>query len=615
MRTARALAFTVTLATSIALAACGPAADPTATTAPQPTATKVVAATATTGAPIATSAAATATRPAATATVAEVKNRPVPVVAAPVNPLAKKGGIYREGLSNDFPFDYSVWSGSLGANMAQGGVTADTLLQRNEFVPDKGDQILSNVAYDWWVDGPGTTWTFKLRDNVKFSDGVKFTCADAKFSLDAIRLGRDAKGSELSASPRGKWFARVKDTKCADDYTLNITTEGQLPSLPASLSIGSITMNGRHVFEGNLKLMTTQSGPGIGAWVQYAVVAPEFIKYKRNADYWDQPFPYMDEYWWVGLGSSTASTAAFRVGRLEGGPAPSKDVRAQMIAEGRAIQPSKGASDSMTFYQANWTKSPWNDKRFSLALRCAVDSRKAIETAQNGEGFEGPVFPLSTVPGGSPWSISEADWKAVHPCHGPSGDPANMEKRRQIAKDLLKEMGFTAENPAKPTGYTTKDDQTFVSVINDLALVGIQVQYITVTTQQRYDIQVNALKDILQQGAVDSRRDPDHWLYGRFYSTSDRNYGKYVNAELDALIDQQSKTLDATKRNQLLNQIEKLILRDNAQIIIYHTQSTKVFASWVKDYYYGQPDNRQNTSYRLTRAWIDQETFKKFGAQ
>ncbi len=601
------------VAVALAGAACGPTAEPTATVKPQSTGAVTVAATATTAATPTTAAATATTRAAAvaTATVAEAKVRPLPVLAMPpANPLAQKGGVFRT-LNSREPEDFAAWESASGTVLAVGIVTTDSLLDRNEFEAGKSEQILANVAYDWWTDAKGTTWTFKLKEGVKFHDGKGMTCADAEFSLETIRDGRDATGATLRRSPRGAWLRRVTDIRCADDHTLVMTTDGPLASLPASLAVSSFSVMPKHVFEGHLQLTQTQAWPGIGPWMFEERKPTEYIKYKRNPDYWNKPYPYLDSYQFISTGSNTAAQAAMRVGRAETGATFPRATTEELIAQGKVYQPVKGVSDGFLGYQANWTREPWKDPRFSLALRCAMDSAKEIKTGEDGNGFEGPAFPLAKDEGGSEWAITEEEWKAVHPCHGPSGDEVNMEKRRQIARDLMGQMGFTAQNPAKPTSYREGTDRAWESLLEDLAKVYIVPQVRAVTNPQRYDIQTNADADILQQGFVTSRRDPDHWLYEQYYSKSDRNYGRYANAEVDALIDKQSKTLDKVERKKIINQIEKILLKDNAKIVVRHSQNNRIFATWVNDIYWGEPGNSQNTSVKLARVWIDQAKMKQ----
>ncbi len=598
-------------------AACGPTAESTATTAPA-TPTKA-AATATTGAastatvasqPTATRAAATVA--AATATVAEVKLRPVPVVAAPPpNPQAQKGGVYRVLATTD-PTDFGIWDSSQGGTFTPAVPAVDALLDTNVYQPGKLSQVLPSLSYDWWTDATGTKWTFKLREGVKASDGVAFTCADAKFSLDTIRLGRDAKGTQMRRSPRGALLVRVKDTKCADDYTLEITTNGPLPSLAQTLAFTSFAMLPKHVYEGNLDLWLKTVGPGFGPFMFKEYKQTEYVKLVRNPNYWQQPYPYLDEFHVLNLGSTSATQSAFRVGRSEeiSGIGFPPNIRDQMEKEAKITVYGRFVADFVHFYQANWQRAPWKDPRFSLAMRCAIDSRKIIDTALNKEGYEGPIFPLSETPGGPEWTITKEEWKAISPCHGPTTE-TNMPQRQQMARDLLAQLGFGPMNPAKPASYTGANNQVWVSILDDFKQVGIEPVMRTVNTDQQYNIQVNGEADIFQQSAQDSFRDPDHWLYAKFYSTSDRNYGKYTNPEIDALIDKQSQTLDKVERYKIIKEIEKKLLKDNAMISAYYRYYVKLLSVWVQDLYWGQPDNGQNSAGKYSRAWIDQAKMKQ----
>ncbi len=595
------------------LAACGPAAEPTPTSAP-PTPTTAAAPTATAAAAQAT-VQATPTRAAAsaaTATVAETRLRPVPVAAAPgPNPQAQKGGIYRRVDPRNIP-DFGIWDSSNAITFQPAVPATDALLDTNEYEDGKREQLLASLAYDWWTNAAGTVWTFKLRQGVKYTDGVEMTCADAKFMLDTIRLGRDATGATLRQSPRGSLVRRIDETRCPDNYTLEVASKAPLPSLARTLAQASFAVLPRHVYEGHLDVWLKGVGPGLGPFMPKESTEAEVFKLKRNPNYWNQPYPYLDEFHLINPGSVTAAQAAFRVGRAEdiNGGMP-KSVRDQMEKDGKIVVQGKFANDSVTFFQSNWTIAPWSDPRFSLALRCTIDTKKVIDTASNGEGFEGPHFPLARDPGGSEWAITEAEWKAVHPCHGPSGDAANMEKRRQIAKDLLAQLGIGPNNIAKPRSYMSQGNATWVSVLEDLKAVYIEPVMRIVNTDQQYVIQTSGDADIFSQGAVDSRRDPDHWLYAKYYSTSDRNYGKYRNAEVDILIDKQSQTLDKAERYKLLQQIEKQLLKDNAMIIGIHSYFARPLPVWVKDSYWGPPTNNQNTGAHYARAWIDQAKMKQ----
>ncbi len=536
------------------------------------------------------------------------KTRPLPVLATPMpNPNARYGGTFRWLTSQD-PVTFGIWDSSNNTSLAPSIPITDSLLERNEFETGKNDQILPNLAYDWWTDDAGTTWTFKLRQGAVFTDGAELTCADVEFSLKTIRDGLDAKGAELLSSPRGSYLRRATGITCPDKHTVQVKTDGPLMSLPATLALSSMAIMPKHVYEGNLRLWNNQAlKVGVGPYTLKEYKPSEAYRLARNASYWNRPYPLLDGLDIINIGSVTAVNAAMRVGRAEyGGTSLSKANRDQMEAEGKVYVAGKGAGDGFFGLSVNFKKAPWSDSRFALAVRCAIDSAQVIQ-AESSDGFEGPVAPLADTPGGPSWGITKEEWKAIGPCFGPTAE-TNMSERQQIARDLLSQIGFLTSNPARPTVLwpSAGAPSTWQTIQTQLQAVGIQpsVQMLSVADVYAKILQGEFAIGTPTTGFVTSRRDPDHWFYEQFYSTSDRNYSFYRNPEADALIDRQSRTLDPTERTRLIRQTIVLLTKESAKIVIRHSYMAYPLAIWVRDMHWGQPGN-QNTSMKMTRAWLD----------
>ena len=606
-------------ALSLIAIACAPAADPTATTAPAaPTATTAAAATATTAAaPTATtsSAAATATRDTSGGVTDGRYPASVAVVDTPApNPEAERGGIMR-WVERTEASDFSGWEGA-ASEPRHSAPVYDTLLEYNAFEGFFSEDILPKLANDWWVNADGTVWTFKLEEaTYTHPDGSQtpFTCADAEFTLETIRVGHDETGDELRRSPRAGYLRRVTDTTCADNRTLQITTDGPLPSLPGNLALGYLQVRSKAYFEGNLEAMLDDHGPAIGPFTFEARQPSESLSFTRNPNYWNQPYPYLDGIEYSFLGSNSAAEAAFRVGRAELGTTTPGN-RPVLIEEGFLKHTEKYSSHGFRGLQTNFTRAPWNDPRFSQALRCAIDGQKATNTGYNGFGFEGPIFPLVETPGGSQWGLNKEEWMELGPCHGPSSE-TDMDARRDIALGLLADMGFTAENPARPFTYVwtpTSVSDHWPSVLDDLKQVNIIPDAEAIETARAYDKNYAGEFDFNIWSYSTARADPDTWLFEHYLSTSDRNYGKYTNPEVDALLDLQSITLDKQERVDIVKDISRILLRDNAKIILVHYGAQLFWAPWLMDYYQSVGTTGA-TYHRFERVWIDQAIKDELG--
>ena len=78
--------------------------------------------------------------------------------------------------------------------------------------------------------------------------------------------------------------------------------------------------------------------------------------------------------------------------------------------------------------------------------------------------------------------------------------------------------------------------------------------------------------------------DPDSTLRQGYYTGGGRNYGKYSNAQVDALIDKQSAEPDLDKRRQMVWQIERYLAEDGGRPIIFHPHAAHCWYPDVKGF-------------------------------
>ncbi|MCB1739767.1 MAG: ABC transporter substrate-binding protein [Gammaproteobacteria bacterium] len=97
------------------------------------------------------------------------------------------------------------------------------------FDTEKGG-IGPGVAKRWELASDGLSWTFYLRDDVKWHNGDPLTAHDVKFSLERT-MSKDSMASRAASLRRN-----VKSIEVLDDYTVRVNTNGVQVHFPASLS-------------------------------------------------------------------------------------------------------------------------------------------------------------------------------------------------------------------------------------------------------------------------------------------------------------------------------------------------------------------------------------------
>lgn len=143
--------------------------------------------------------------------------------------------------------------------------------------PGSAEQFTPALATSWSVSEDGLTWTFKLREGVKFHDGEPFNAAAAKASIDRTR--------ELKMGAYYIWDS-VASIEAPDDTALVITT-----STPAPIDLIASSQYGAYMFSPKAAAQGTEwfnqgNAAGTGPYAVRQWEPGQQIVLDANADYW-----------------------------------------------------------------------------------------------------------------------------------------------------------------------------------------------------------------------------------------------------------------------------------------------------------------------------------------
>lgn len=292
------------------------------------------------------------------------------------------------------------------------------------------------VAESWKADGK--VWTFKLRPNVKFSDGSPLTADDVVFTLNRV--------PKVPNSPSSfkVYLQKVEKVEAVDPITVRITTSEPYPLLAINM-VGLPIMSAKAMAGSAPEGKTTtelNSGNGLVGAGPYKFVSWKRgaeIVFERNPHYWG-PKPAWDKVIYRPISNPAARVAALLAGDVDLIEDPPTDdlerlkkdpkLRVETKASNRVIYvaldqhgaPSPGITDT-------GGKNPLLDKRVREALSLAID-REALVARVMG-GVATPAAQLLPYP---MFGASDKLTKAA------KADPDK-------AKALLKEAGY-------PNGFT-----------------------------------------------------------------------------------------------------------------------------------------------------------------
>ncbi len=403
---------------------------------------------------------------------------------------------------------------------------------------DNGGNINPMLAESWENINP-TTWQFKLRSGIKYSNGDDLKAEDVVASVKRLVSSKDAIHGRL----KSRLFT-IADAEKVDDLTVNIIT-----SQPDALALKRISMIliSNPILYGDEKLLTEPIGTG-----PYRVTDfrdREFMTAEAVGDHWSAGDPAIQKVKYAQISEPAVLVAAVKAGDID----IAIDVPGDLIEDLRAsgLKILNRTIHSTWLYDLDKTSdTPLKDVRVRYALNYAVDKKTIIDTIFAGAG-----------------ELSEGQF-ASPGAAGYNPELTPFEYDVDKAKDLLAEAGtgeFTLSVGIVPLGQTmTEAVQGYfkdVGVKLDIELMDQPVFFTAHTTNN-------------------PQRQPVWWWRVDWYQfldadTSMRNFhgdtypGRFVSEEYEDVLDAASVELDPDKRETLL-QNAAAILREEAPVIFMH---------------------------------------------
>ena len=313
-----------------------------------------------------------------------VREKEVVVVATPLPPgeapwminLAstetKFGGHLRHATHGPMSHFDIFASGSI-SNMGPQGPMYDSMLRVNPHHPFT--PVVGDLAYRWDISSDGMTYTFSIREGVKFHDGTDLTSEDVLASLNRVIFPESYQ--EGLVSRRASIFrGAVKEITAPDDFTIQLTlaqprnTEYILGNLANGFNIVT-TKEVLEANKGDLKEVDTY--PGTGPFKHVSRDSEKWVQ-EKFADYWNPNAGFLDKLTniWFRAGSAPMVAA------LLGGAVDWADYLAR---DGYTSMIERGDGGGMLIFAGNIAavgfnsgRAPTDDVRVREAFALAIDA-------------------------------------------------------------------------------------------------------------------------------------------------------------------------------------------------------------------------------------------------
>ena len=465
---------------------------------------------------------------------------------------------------------------------------------------DKDGKVVPGLAEKYEVSDDQLTWTFHLRDGLKWSDGSALTANDFVYSWQRLvdpsvaapyaqtvlgmvegyddAIGRPDADGNTTVDPDP---TKLK-VEATDDKTLVVHMAKPTPYFDKLAAFVSLSPVKKDVVEANPDGWSIDPKTYIstGPFKLTGWEPGSYLMFEKNENYWDADSIKLDGIKCLLMQDQNAAFSAYESGdALMIKEVPTQEITTLKERSDFHIDPILG-----TYYlDLNNTLDEFKDSRVREALSLALDRKYISETITSGTYTPASGFVSEGVTDwdGSAWQDHITD-KSVY--INIDDHEANLAK----AKELLKEAGYENGVGLPEMVYSTNDASYHKKIAEYLQQawgeLGLKVDVNIVEWKSFTPQRRSGNYQIARDGWVMDYNDPSNILELALTGNGNNN-SKYSNPEFDGLMNKAATEKDPQTRFGYLHQAEDLIMKDTAMVPLlyyndFYLQSDKITGSW-----------------------------------
>ncbi len=414
----------------------------------------------------------------------------------------------------------------------------DTLVKR-----DQNEQLIPGLATSWSQIND-TTWEFKLRQNVSFTNGEPFNAAAVKYSIDRV-LNPDHN------APTASYISTIKEVKVIDDYTVHVITKKVDPLIPTRFNRYPTEIVPPKYAEEAGQEKFAQNPVGTGPYKFVKWEKGTNVQLEANPNYWGGA-PAVKKVTFRSIPEASTRVSALLNGEVDIITAVSPENREKIESSSTARLSTVERAGNTVYVGFKTENTPFSNKKVRQALNYAIDAKSIVDNV-----LQGAAVQTNSLIGPKDFGYAgEFDGYAYNP---------------EKAKQLLAEAGY-------PNGFSaTLDTVSWYIKNTDVAqVIAEQLKQVGV------NIKVNNVESSVYRTLVPSGKQSDMYVLGwsstntldadaAIYAIlhSGESYSTYNNPSVDAKLDEARSTSDAERRKALYKEIQEEVLEDAPRIFLY----------------------------------------------
>jgi oligopeptide transport system substrate-binding protein len=449
--------------------------------------------------------------------------------------------------------------------------------------------IVGDIAESWEPSSDNKTYTFHLRQGVKFQDGREVKAADFKYSWE--RACDPATGSGTAATYLGDIVGakdmlagkvtEISGVKVIDDYTLQVTIDAPKAYFLNKLAYPTAFVVDRANVESGEDWWQEPNGTGPFKLKEWK---PGQLILERSQIYYGEPAKLEQVVYLL----SGSPMSLYETGQIDVTPVSTSYID-EATDESNPLHLELAVTPELSLYYIgfNTAKPPFDDVNVRRAFCLAVNKEPIVKVilrdmVSEAEGILPPGMP------GYNETLKGLDY--------------DVEK----AKELIAESKYGDVSNLPPItltveGYGNSIPNYLGAIIQEWQQnLGVEVSVRQLETEEFLYNLKQEKDEMFMLGWVADYPDPHNFLDILFHTGSENNIFEYSNSSLDALLDQAAIEQNGAVRLAMYQQAEQVVVDDAPCFPLFHGTNYILVKPYVKGYELsplGSPD--------LSKVYID----------
>ncbi|QQE73110.1 ABC transporter substrate-binding protein [Brevibacillus composti] len=445
---------------------------------------------------------------------------------------------------------------------------------------DDNTEVVPALAESWEVSDDGLTYTFKLRQGIKFHDGTDFNAEAVKYNfdrwMDKNHPEHNKEGFEYYNDMFGGYLGDenhvIKSVEAVDASTVKFTLNRPLAPFIQNIGMSCFAIASPTALKEKGPEKFNEEPVGTGPYIFKEWKRNDTITLEKNPNYWVSGLPKIDKLVFKVIPENSARLTALISGEIDVMDGLNPD-DVNTVESNADLQLILRPSMNLGYVGFNVEKKPLDNPKVREALAHAINKPAIIEAFFAGLG-QPAVNPMPPSIWGHNNDIKDREF--------------NLDKAKQLLTEAGYPNGFKIQFWAMPVPRPYMPDGVKIAeaIQQDLKKIGVEAEIVTMEWATYLEKTKNGEQEMFMLGWTGDNGDPDNFLATLLDKNNigGNNRPRWANEEAHQLLMKAQSATTKEEREKLYLQVQEIIFKEVPMVPLAHSTPALAAKKGVLNY-------------------------------